>query len=364
MRAHRPLLALLTTAALSMSLVACSNDAATTGSSESTQASVSAETGTRTITDIEGTAVEVPAEVNRIADLWHANNQIVLILGGGDKLVATTQAIQGLPWFKVVYPRIAEVPAPVKGTDVNMEALLDTQPEVVISSNDQQVSDARAAGVPAAKVKFQNFDDLKRTVDITADVVGTQEAKDRAADYKALLDKNLELVTSRLKDVPENEKPSVLHIVGGDNLTKVDGSDSLIGEWMNVTGAKNAIDGVANLKEITLEEIIASDPDIIIIGGTKSQEGIDAIANDPAWANVKAVKENNLVKNPVGTFNWDRYSAEEALQVLWAAKLFYPDRFQDIDLVKETQDFYKKFYDYDLSADEAQRIIDAEAPAQ
>ncbi|WP_172607379.1 hypothetical protein [Corynebacterium renale] len=47
-----------------------------------------------------------------------------------------------------------------------------------------------------------------------------------------------------------------------------------------------------------------------------------------------------------------------------AAKLFYPDRFQDIDLVKETQDFYKKFYDYDLSADEVQRIIDAEAPAK
>ena len=52
---------------------------------------------THTITDIGGAQVQLPTEVKRIADLWPANNQVVLMLGGADKLVATTQYVQTLP---------------------------------------------------------------------------------------------------------------------------------------------------------------------------------------------------------------------------------------------------------------------------
>ena len=34
------------------------------------------------ITDVEGNKIELPDNVQRVADLWHANNQIVLLLGG------------------------------------------------------------------------------------------------------------------------------------------------------------------------------------------------------------------------------------------------------------------------------------------
>lgn len=346
--------------ALSTMLTAGCNSASNT---KTTTASETLDAGaTRIVKDIDGTEVEVPQTVNRIADLWHANNQVVLLLGGADKLVSTTQAIKGLPWFKTVYPKIDSIPAPVKGTDVNMEEMLATNPDVVLSSNDKQVEDARAAGVPTVKVDFQNFDNLKRTVEITADVIGTDEAKNRAQEFSAYLDKNLEMVQSKLADLSDSDKPKVLHIAGGDDLTKVDGSNSLIGEWMKAAGAQNSIDGVANLKNITLEEIIQSNPDIIIIGGTKSKEGIEKIKNDPAWADVPAVQNNKLISNPVGTFNWDRYSAEEALQVLWAAKTFHEDKFQDIDLVSETQQFYKKYYDYDLSTEEANLILAGDPP--
>lgn len=143
----------------------------------------------------------------------------------------------------------------------------------------------------------------------------------------------------------------------------VGGSNSLIGEWMKLAGAKNSLDGVENLKNISLEQIIASQPDYIIIGGADAQKGVDAIKADAAWADVPAVKNDKIIKNPVGTFNWDRYSAEEALQILWAAKLFHPEKFSDIDLVKETREFYSTFYGYNLTEDEAQRIINGQGPA-
>ena len=37
------------------------------------------------VTDVEGNKIELPDNVQRVADLWHANNQIVLLLGGANK---------------------------------------------------------------------------------------------------------------------------------------------------------------------------------------------------------------------------------------------------------------------------------------
>ena len=72
----------------------------------------------RTVRDINNQSVELPQQVNRIADLWPANNQVVLMLGGADKLVATTEATRNLPWFAKVYPRIKNVPALSNGQTV------------------------------------------------------------------------------------------------------------------------------------------------------------------------------------------------------------------------------------------------------
>ncbi|RKW37357.1 MAG: peptide ABC transporter substrate-binding protein, partial [Moraxella sp.] len=48
---------------------------------------------------------------------------------------------------------------------------------------------------------------------------------------------------------------------------------------------------------------------------------------------------------------------EEALQILWAAQLFHPERFADVDMITKTQAFYKKYYGYDLSKENAQQIL-------
>ena len=48
--------------------------------------------------------------------------------------------------------------------------------------------------------------------------------------------------------------------------------------------------------------------------------------------------------------------------VLWAGKLLHPDRFRDVDVPAKTQAFYKKYYRYDLSKGDAQRIVDGLDP--
>lgn len=318
---------------------------------------------TRTVTDIEGTEVTIPDKADRIADLWHANNQVVLMLGGADRLVATTKNVQGLAWFAKVYPRIMEVPAPVKGTDVNWEEVEKEKPQVVLASSKEQIEMACKRGMSAVRVNFSTYDGLKNTVRITGDVLGG-DAPERAKQYLAYLDEKTKFVEDRTKGLSDAERPVVLHIVGGDDLFKVDGTETIIDEWIRYSGGKNAITAKGPQIKTTIEEILKANPDIIIIGGAQAKNGIEKIQQDPQWASLKAVQNGRIYANPVGTFNWDRYSAEAALQVLWAAQTIQPTLFTDVDLVKETANFYKTFLRYDLSAEDAGRIIHGAAPAK
>ena len=68
--------------------------------------------GSRVLTDNSGQKVELPATVDRIANLWDANNQVMLLLGSSNHIVATTQQISKMPWYKKVQPKITQASTP------------------------------------------------------------------------------------------------------------------------------------------------------------------------------------------------------------------------------------------------------------
>lgn len=318
----------------------------------------------RSVTDIKGRQITLPAQVNRVANLWHANNQIVLLLGGADKLVATTSNIRRGAWFAAVYPRIRSVPAVTDGQNLQLEELVAARPDAVLTSSTNLQQQSERAGLKTVLVGFQDYAGLRRTVRITAQVLGGN-APAVAENYIRELDGNINFVSARIRQVPENRRPSVLHITGGSNLTEIDGGKSMIGEWIRYAGGRNALPNHGNKAVVNLEEIIAAKPDIIIVGsgtGGSGQQAVAAIRRHPAWQAIPAVKNGRVYANPAGTFPWDRYSAEAALQILWAAKLFHPQQFADVDMNARTRDFYRKYYGYSLSQPAAARILAGQPP--
>ena len=318
---------------------------------------------TQTVTDLKGVEVEVPIQIETIVDLWHAHNQVILMLGAGDKLVGTTQNFKNMVWANVVYPRLSEIEALVIGGgagEVNYEETMRLEPSVVFSQDDGVTETARSYGFPTVNVGFVDYDGLRANVRLTGQVLGGESAE-LAAKWEELLDSNIALVAERMADVDDDEKVRVLHIGAANNLTMVDGTNTIIDEWIKLAGGVNAVETEGNRLELTMEEIVALDPDIIIVGSA-TPEDIEALKADEGYSGLRAVQEGAVYANPNGVFPWDRYSGEAALQVLWAAKFFNPDLFEDIDMVAETQDFYKTFYCYDLSEDEAQRILNGEKP--
>ena len=320
--------------------------------------------GTKVIKDVDGKEVTVPVTAQHVANLWHANNQVLLTLGGAPKLAATTNYVTTIPWFRQVYPNITKVPTPITASnDLNMEELIAAKPDVVLVSSEKQAEAVRNAGMTAVRVGFSDMDGLMQTVNLTAEVLGTQGAYERAQKYNDYMKKNLKLIEERLKGLPDSERPKVLHLGSGTDVHTVSGTGIVIDEWIKIAGGTNAASSVKGMKSVSMEQITSFAPDVIIIGGDTSAKGVETIKSDAAWKDVPAVKNGKLIRNPYGTFNWDRYSTEEALQVLWAAKTLHPDKFADVDMVKETREFYSTFFGYQLSNDDAQRILDGNPPA-
>ena len=312
--------------------------------------------GFKDITDASGDVVKVPAKVEKIATLWYANNQIILMLGGADKIVATTDLIKNNKWFAHIYPRITSIPNGVNGKDLQVEELIKLSPDVVIAADKKNKEELTKNGFTVLYPSFTNHADMKKSVSIMAEVIGGDAPK-IAKKFNEYFDGNLKRVLSKTDKIAEADRPKVLHIADGKNLLKVDGTNTIIDEWIRVAGGQNAVSKAGNMLELNAEEIININPDVIIIGRAKAPEILKKLYEDQVYVGTNAVKNKKVYVNPAGVFSWDRYGAEGALQILWAAKTLHPELFKDVDIAAETKKFYKEFLHYDLSDKEVGYIL-------
>ena len=319
--------------------------------------SLSAAESARSITDMKGVKVSVPEKVEKIAALWNANNEIILALGGMDKVVATTDLIKTNKWFEHVYPKLKNLPAALNGKDLQIEELVKLAPDVIVVSSKNYQDELIKNGFSAVNLIFRDYPDMEKSIYATAEVIGTDDARKKAEKLANKIHDNSEFVTARTKNIPDAKRPKVLHLLGGANLLKIDGTNTIQNTWIKLGGGVNAIQTEGSMIEVSAEEIINANPDIIIVGGNDTDTQIKKIKEHPAFSGSNAVKNGKVYGNPKGVFSWDRYGAENVLQILWAAKTIQPDLFKDVDIKAKTKEFYKEFLNHDLSDTEYGYIL-------
>lgn len=315
----------------------------------------------RQVVDDAGHTVTVPDQVNVIADGWFAHHSVLMTLGAGSKIVATVNHPENQPWMFKLTPTLHQA-LQIRGTTFNPESLLAKRVDVVFTSKGNDKAESyRQAGLPTLEMAFTDYPSLMKSVSTTAEVLGTVEARDRAKAYNHYLQTVMNGIQQQTQSLTPAQRPAVLHIQSLKPL-KVDGSHTLIDTWITLAGGKNAAADIqGNMKEVSPERVLAWQPDVIILGAN-----CGSLADSPyaeLFSGLKAVKNKKVLQNPAGVFPWDRYGTESALQIQWAAKMLHPHRFTGVDIAKVTQDFYQRFFDYSLTADETQRILHALPPA-
>lgn len=325
-----------------------------------TTASSSEKTGTRTVTDMKGVEVEIPMEVNTYVESWFAHNEVDLMLDKVEGMLVTCASPEKFQWMYAICPNFYNATSTEFSTDMNLEEIIAAKPDVVFGSNEDYREMFTKAGIPYINYMFSTYDQLKQSVKLTAEVFGGDAVK-KADDYIAYLDERTKWVGERTASTPDDQKVSVAH---GSSVYELnfDGANTIIDEWIKLSGGKNAVaeEVEGNLKNISLEQVPAWDPDVLITGKPQSQ--VEQIMGDSAWSNLSAVKNGKVYSNPKGAFAWDRYGVDAALQPQWCAQILYPDLFTDFSIKDEVKKFYSTFLGYDLSDDEAQMILDCKTP--
>jgi iron complex transport system substrate-binding protein len=356
MKISKKLLSLLTVITITISLTGCGNSTSATKTFKTKQPA------TRTITDMSGQKVVIPTNIQKIGDSWPAHNEVLSMLGFGKKIVATVLTSKGRPWLYKVNPQMNKTETVFTAADVNVEELLKTQPDIVFMPTSYKYgAKITSAGIPVVQLNFTNYEELKNCFNLTGLILGT-EGTQKANTFNKYLDSKLKMVKAITSKIPKQQKPKVLHISSLSPLA-VDGSHSIIDTWIKAAGGTNAASEISgNMKEVSLEQILKWNPDIIILGADAKNS--ESVMNSDTWKKVTAVQKEKVVHNPDGAYMWDRYSAEEALQIQWAAKLIHPDKFNNLDIVKETMKFYKEFFNYNLTKEEANLIINGNPPTK
>ncbi len=322
--------------------------------------SASASSSTQTITDMTGTQVEVPTSPAAYADGWYAHNEVIIMLTGAKGLKATHCDPKKFPWMYKVCPNMSGATSTF-GDGFNLEELttIDPAPQVIFDSDDKLRDKAKEVGIPVVACKFSTYEEMKKSITMTAQVLGGDATK-IAEQYNAELDQVVKDVKAKTDGLGDDQRPTVMH--GNSVYTlNLDGTGTIIDEWIKTAGGRNAVTETTTSAnaQFTMEQILAWNPDVIITGKAGEAEQILA---DPNWASIKAVQDQKVYVNPKGVFGWDRYGVEAILQVQWASSLLHPDLFPDLKIETKLKEFYKNYLSYELTDSEVALIMAAQEP--
>jgi iron complex transport system substrate-binding protein len=314
----------------------------------------------RPISGMDGRTVQVPDHITRMVGTGGAVDEWVLLLGSPEKLVATSANVKKNAWYAKIYPGILTVPTAFSSGDINIEALIGQNPQVAILLAGMPVIDKiERAGIPTVVLERRDPDELMRAIDIAARILGPKEEQ-VAARFRTYYQANIKLVTERTAPLPAAQRTRVYYASGSPLTTE--GKDSLVTSWIDMAGGRNMaagaeIEGMG--RKVSMEDVVAWNPEVII---TMNPGARDEILRNDQWKEVAAVRTKRVYVNPKSVYSWSVRSADEAIQVLWAAKTIHPELFGDIEMIIETKRFHKEFYSYDLTDSDAQKILDAEPP--
>ena len=324
---------------------------------------------TREFTDSTGRTVTIPYQVTKIA-ISGPLSQVYILPLAGDMLVGVSNAFAEdakayLPEYIFTLPELGQLYGG-KG-EMDLEALLAAAPDVVVDigdSKDTIVEDMDSltsqTGIP--------FVHIDATVSTTPEayrslgkLLGREEKAEELASYcQNVLDMTAELME---KVDADGARKTLLYCLGDAGINVI-AEGSFHAETINAMSDNLAkLDDVVSKgsgNEVDLEQIMVWDPDVIVFAHDSIYDSVGEMA---AWQSVSAVAEGNYYKTPYGPYGWlsSPPSVQRYLGLLWLGQLLYPEYVQ-YDLQEEVTEYYKIFYECNLTDEMYQTLIEDALP--
>ena len=335
----------------------------------------------KTVVDLMGREINVPEEVQKIAAIAGPTYEMVFMLGSGDQIAMVKSGhTDSYPLANLTNPRLETLAglAANPSSSVNIEDYLKHDIDLVVYyDNEIELKKFDAVDMAAIVVSKntgliasleeaksltidQFIEKLTQPLDILSTALNTEEARSEYETWRDYCDEKLRMVYERTKDIPMEERQTVYW--GNTWGEEIRSTYALKNRWYEVNLAGGQLIGPeenSNFPEVTAEQLYSWDPDIILVDNHGGLPGLvmqSMYRENSKWSTLSAVQNQQLHRIPAGVFFLDNGSTTTLL-VLWMATILQPELFSDIDMVEEVKYYYSEFYEYDLTDEEAQNVI-------
>jgi iron complex transport system substrate-binding protein len=242
-----------------------------------------------TLTDDSGSSVTLDAAPERIVSLAPSNTEIVCALDACDRIVGVTD-------FDDYPPEIADVERVVTATQVDVEAVVAAEPDLVLAAGNELtptsvIEQLRELGLRVLTLYPESLEE------IYADIELVGRAIDRAAEATALIDDMEARVTEVMATVADLDRPRTFYEVGVfEGTIYTAGEGSFLASLIETAGGE-PITGDALSTSIAVEDLVAADPELILLGDASYDPTITAgsVAARPGWEGMTAVVQGRVV---------------------------------------------------------------------
>ena len=325
---------------------------------------------TREFTDSCGRTVTVPYEITKIAVSGPLTQLYVLPLCpemmvgfasefSEDAALYVRQEYLDLPKLGQLYGG--------KGT-MDLEALLAAAPDVVVDVGEAKGSivEDMDALTEQTGIPFVHIDATVTTAPDAYRLLGELTGKtEKAAELADWCENTYADITAVMAEVDaDGARRTILYCLGDKGINVI-AEGSYHAETVNTLGENVAIlsdvasSGMGN--EVDLEQIMLWDPEVILF----AHDSVYAtVGEDAAWQQVTAIKTGCYYQTPDGPYGWisSPPSVQCYLGMLWMGALLYPD-YVDYDLQTEITEYYRLFYDCDLTPEMYADLTEGAFPA-
>ena len=345
----KKILSMLLASVMVLSLAACSNQPAEENSSSQSSSEQTASLETTypvTITDALGREVTIEEEPERLVSGYYITTSYLAALDLDEKLVGIEAKADTRELYKLAAPELPSLPNVGSLKQFNLETCVSTEPDLVILS--AKVPDAVAKleelGIPVIAVNPESEKEFKETISMIGTACNVQE---RANELTESYDKAIADLAAKLEGV----EPARVYLGGNSAFLSTAGPAMFQDLLIRGAGAENVASEITDTywATVSYEQLLAWNPDAIILA-PQAEYTVDDVLNDPALADLDAVKNGKVYAMPNVIESWDSPIPSSCLGSIWMASALYPDAVSTEDYTKACVDFYQQFYGFDASS--------------
>ncbi len=311
---------------------------------------------TREITDMAGRTVAVPEKIESIFSAG-ATAAIFIYTLAPDLLLGWNYDLNDIE-KSIILEEYHDLPSYGQGDAVNYEVVIAAGPDIAISVgtiNDAMVSECDALqeslDIPVVAVDGDLLNSAA-AYRFMGELLGMEDEAEALAAYAEETFAAIENM-----DIPEEEKVRIYYGNGEDSLETAP-AGSWHGQLIDLVNAVNVADlelGDGSRVQISAEQLLAWDPDVIVVNGEPKADlsgdsAAEAILNDPNYATLTAVENGAVYGTPNAPFSWvDRPPGpNRIIGIRWLSGLIYPE-YLSFDVDEEVKEFFRLFYHVELT---------------